>query len=230
MLLEQDILSGKIPDHDEMEPEVVYMQRDEFTEFEFTRFRDRLKDLRAQIERKKHLQPRWVKSKAKGLLEEDLKSGRISLHEEDMTAEDVFMQRTAFSDFPFEQFKTNLGNMRMAHLVQIDCASSDAAALAHDRGPNCHPKKTHNHRGEPRWEGGLAERLLKLDIADNKHLRLKPEVLRITKAAYQDYPLKVFRNHIDQEVRAQKFLTYHRAKKNKKLRALGLPPLDETEY
>jgi hypothetical protein len=94
----------------------------------------------------------------------------------------------------------------------------------------CHPKKTHNHRGEPRWEGGLAERLLKLDIADNKHLRLKPEVLRITKAAYQDYPLKVFRNHIDQEVRAQKFLTYHRAKKNKKLRALGLPPLDETEY
>jgi hypothetical protein len=73
MLLEQDILSGKIPDHDEMEPEVVYMQRDEFTEFEFTRFRDRLKDLRAQIERKKHLQPRWVKSKAKGLLEEDLK-------------------------------------------------------------------------------------------------------------------------------------------------------------
>jgi hypothetical protein len=230
MLLEQDIKSGKIPDHDEMAPEVVYMQRIEFADFEFRRFRDRLKDLREQIEKQKHNQPRWAKSKAKGLLEEDIKSGRVPLDDADMNAAAVYMQRPAFSDFKFEQFEKNLASLRNAHLVKIDCATSDAAALAHDRGPHCRPKQTHNRLGKLRWEGGEAERLLKLDIAANKHKTMKPELLWITKAPYQQYPLTVFRNHIDQEVRATKFLVYHRAKKNKKLRALGLPPLDEAEY
>jgi hypothetical protein len=230
MLLEQDIKSGKIPDHDSMAPEEVYMQRHEYSDFEFKRFRDRLKDMREQIEKKKHIQPLWNKSKAKGLLEEDMKSGRIPLDEGDMDANDIYMQRHEFSDFKFEQFATNLKSLRKAHLIKIDCANSDSAALAHDRRPNCHPKKTHNHRGELRWEGGEAERLLQLDITAGKHKMMKPELLHLTKAAYQKYPLTVFRNHIDQEVRARKYLVYHRAKKNQKLCALGLPPLDETGY
>ena len=230
MLLEQDIKSGAIPHDDEMAPEVVYLQRPEFAEFDFKRFRDRLADLRKQIEKNKNKPPRWIKSKAKGLLEEDLKSGRIPLDDADMTAEEVYMQRTEFAEFKFEQFETNLDSLRKVHLDKIDRANSDSAALAHDRGPNCRPKKTHNYRGEPRWDGGEAERLLKLDITANKHKRMKPELLRLTKIAYQQYDLKVFRDHIDQELKARKFLTYHRAKKNQKLEALGLPPLDDTAY
>jgi hypothetical protein len=59
---------------------------------------------------------------------------------------------------------------------------------------------------------------------------MKPELLQLTKTAYQKYDPKVFRDHIDQELKARKFLNYHHAKKNKKLIALGFPPLDETEY
>jgi hypothetical protein len=145
MLLEQDDLkSGVIPGDDEMAPEIVYLQRTEFGEFEFKRFRDRLADLRQQIEKKKNKQPRWIKSKAKGLLEEDLMSGRIPLDDTDMTAEEVYMQRTEFSEFKFDQFEKNLDSLRTAHLGKIDCANSDSAALAHDRRPNCRAKKTHN--------------------------------------------------------------------------------------
>jgi hypothetical protein len=65
---------------------------------------------------------------------------------------------------------------------------------------------------------------------DNKHQRMKPEMLHITREEYQHHPLTVFRLHIDQEVRARKYQKYHRAKKNKALLDLGLPPLDETDY
>ena len=229
MLLEQDVKSGAIPDDDEMAPEAVYEQRVEFAEFDFKRFRDRLADLRQEIEKKKNKQPRGIKSKAKGLLEEDLKSGRIPLDDADMTAEEVCTQRTEFAEFKFEQFEKNLDSLRKAHLDKIDLANSDSAALAHDRGPKCRPKKTHNFRGKPRWEGGEAERLLKLDITANKHKRMKPELLRLTKAAHQQCDLKVFRNHMDQEVEARKHLMCHCAKKNKNLIALGLPPLVDTE-
>ena len=136
MLLEQDIKSGAIPHYDEMAPEVVYLQRPEFAEFDFKRFRDRLADLRKQIEKNKNKPPRWIKSKAKGLLEEDLKSGRIPLDDADMTAEEVYMQRTEFAEFKFEQFETNLDSLRKVHLDKINRANSNSAALAHDRRPN----------------------------------------------------------------------------------------------
>jgi hypothetical protein len=196
MLLEQDLKSGVIPDDDEMAPEIVCLQRTEFGEFEFKRFRYQLADLPQQIEKKKNKQPRWIKSKAKGLLEEALMSGRIPPDDADMTAEEVCMQRTEFSEFKFDQFEKNLDSLRKAHLGKIDCANSDSASLAHDRRPDCRPKKTHNFRGEPRWEGGEAERLLKIDITANKHKMMKPELLQPTKTARQQHDPKVFpRSH-----------------------------------
>lgn len=173
--------------------------------------------------------PAWRNSKAKKLLEEDIKHGRIPL-DHNMDPHHVYLQRPEFAEFEYARFRARLRDLRTVIIDKVDCAASDSAALAHDRGPNCRPKKTHNFRGEPRWEGGEAERLLKLDITANKHKRMKPELLRLTKAAYQHYDLKVFQDHIDQEVEARKYLMYHRAKKNKNLIALGLPPLDDTEY
>jgi hypothetical protein len=227
-LLEEDIKSGRIPlDPDIMDPEDVYLQRPEFSEFEFKRFRDRLHDLQVAMKKKQGKPLAWRNSKAKKLLEEDLKRGRIPLGDHDMKAEVVYFQRPEFSEFEYERFRDRLGDLRAAMIDKVDCAASDSAALAHDRRANCHPKPTHNHRGELCWEGGEAERLLHLDMDDDKHKRMKPEMLHITRAQYRHYPLTVFRLHIDQEVRARKYLAYHRAKKNKQLLNLGLPALDE---
>ena len=72
---------------------------------------------------------------------------------------------------------------------------------------------------------GGAERLLRIDMDDGKHKRMKPEMLHITHVEFRHYPLTVFRCHIDQEERKCKYCAYHLAKKNKQLLDIGLPPL-----
>jgi hypothetical protein len=166
--------------------------------------------------------PVWRNSMAKKLLEEDLKSGRIPI---DHDPEDVYLQRTEFFDFEYEHFRARLRDLRDVMINHLDRAASDSAALAHDRQAACYPKPTHDHRGKLRWEGGEAERLLRIDMENGKHKRMKPELLHITRGEYQHYTLPVFRCHIDQEVRRQKFRNYHRSKKNKQLLEIGLPPL-----
>jgi hypothetical protein len=66
-----------------------------------------------------------------------------------------------------------------------------------------------------------------LDITAGKHKRITSELLQLTKRAHRKHPLKVFRDHVDQEVEARKYLVHHRAKKNKNLLALSceLPQL-----
>jgi len=51
-------------------------------------------------------------------------------------------------------------------------------ALAHDR--HIHPMPTHNHQGEPQWEGSKSEWLLKLDIDHNKQQAMEPKDLFAT--------------------------------------------------
>jgi hypothetical protein len=94
------------------------------------------------------------------------------------------------------------------------CASSDSAALAHDR--HIYPKKTHNHRGEPRWEGSEAERLLKLDIDKGKNKSLKPIDIHHSRNEYKMYSLTVFWKHIDQGEWHHKYLAHCRAHAKKK--------------
>jgi hypothetical protein len=81
----------------------------------------------------------------------------------------------------------------------------DSAALAHDR--RIHPKAANNHRGEPRWEGSDAERLLRQDMDEGKHKTMKPQLLyNMRNEYYENYPLKIFREHIYQEEKRRKFL------------------------
>jgi hypothetical protein len=81
-------------------------------------------------------------------------------------------------------------------------AAEEAALLAHHK--QHFPALTHNHRGDPRWQGSEAERLLKVDVSEKKNKEMHPQVLRGTRNEYQDYSLEVFRKHIHQEVRDQK--------------------------
>jgi hypothetical protein len=58
-----------------------------------------------------------------------------------------------------------------------------------------------------------AERLLKIDVNNGKHNEMLPEVLCLTNLAYEEFPLKIFRNHIHQEVRSGKEMPYWLSKK-----------------
>jgi len=154
----------------------------------------------------------WMNSKAKKLLLEDLLSRKIPLDTKGMGPRKVYNQRPEFAEFEYGRFRDRLRDLRRTALNKKEQATSESAALAHDR--RIHPKATHNYRGEPRWEGSAAERLLRLDMDAKKHERMKPSELHCSRNEYSDYPLKVFRKHIHQEECRRKYIAYLNNKNN----------------
>ena len=158
---------------------------------------------------------KWRNSKARYLLEQDLVSGAIPLESSEMKPCDVYMQRHEFSSFDYQHFRDRLRELRKNILAQKDRAISDCEAFIHDR--QMYPKPDENHRGDPRWEGSEAERLLRLDMDAGLHNIMKPKDLYQTRVEYNNnYPLFVFRKHIYQEEQRRKFLAHYYAKQQKK--------------
>jgi hypothetical protein len=153
----------------------------------------------------------WRSSKAKSLLTEDLVNETIPLSNDEMDAYDVYLSRVEFTEFPFNNFRNNLRALRKKIEEKRQLALEEDAALEHDR--NLFPKSEFNQRGQPRWEGSDAERLLKLDMDQGHHLLQKPRELWGSRIEYQVFSRKVFRKHIYQEERSRKFRLYISSKK-----------------
>jgi hypothetical protein len=153
-------------------------------------------------------EPDWRHSEAKKLLSQLIARGDIP-RDGSMKPKIVWnafcLPRHEFLFFKYPNFPSRLRSLLKTYNGKVDRAGTDVDALAHDR--ILFPKATHNHRGEPRWEGSEAERLLKLDVDDQKHKTVKPiELYKSRPEYYEHYPLEIFRNHIYQEVRLRKFV------------------------
>lgn len=83
-------------------------------------------------------------------------------------------------------------------------ADTDEAAFLNYRKNN----KIHsrNARGYPEWDGSAAQRQLKEDIESNLHNIIEPIDLWYLREVYDPFPLKVFRDHIYQEIKTAKYL------------------------
>ena len=153
-------------------------------------------------------EPQWRNSEAQSRLRQLIESGEIptdgSMKPKDIW-KDICLPLPEFAGFLSKKFSTRLRTMRKQHIDKGSRAEDDSAALAHDR---LHfPAPTHNHRGEPRWQGSEAERLLKLDVGEKKHLTMEPRELHATRPEYyENYMLEGFRQHIHQEVRFRKLI------------------------
>ena len=156
----------------------------------------------------------WAEGDAKRILKRELKKGAIPLNADDMAPRVVYMQHPEFADYPYEQFRDRLNDLRNKIKEKKARSTFDTHALERDR--ESHPKPAKNHRGEPRWEGSQAERLLKRDIDNRQHETLTPKALHNTQKEYKDYPLLVFRKHIYQEVKRRKFIAQRKAMAEKK--------------
>ena len=116
-----------------------------------------------------------------------------------MDAADVYKMRPEYKKFPFEWFKPNLKNLRKKIESERTRAETDAAAYRHDRQllltlrANCPPVIE--------WHKSQAKYLLRQDIEDGKNKVMAPSELYSTRAEYQEFTLKVFRNHIYQEIK-----------------------------
>ena len=65
--------------------------------------------------------------------------------------------------------------------------------------------KTPPKKQYPQWKGSEAQRLLKIDMDEGKHLQKKPRLFQKDRPEYQEFPGQVFRNHIYQELRSRKY-------------------------
>ena len=218
-LLLEHLQNGDIPlDEDAMGPEDVCNFRPEFKEIECKRFKTNLKATRKRLLKQNDEDAKvlWKDSKLRGILYQLLMSGTIPLDEDAMGPKDVCNFRPEeFKEIECERFKTNLKAMRKRIIEKKNYSATDTAGLAHDR--MIYPKNPFNHRGEPRWEGSEAERLLKKDVEDGQHEEVTPQEFYLSRIQYQEYNRNVFLKHVHQEVRTRK----HHAQRNARRAARG---------
>ena len=153
-------------------------------------------------------EPDWRKSEAKKILLQLIERGDIP-SDGSMAPKVVWnafcLPRHEFVEFTYMRFPSRLQSLWKSHNDRVLHTTGDSAALVHDR--LLFPAATHNHRGEPRWEGSEAQRLLKLDVDEQNHETMTPiQLYRSRPEYYENYPLLVFQKHIYQEVRLRKFV------------------------
>jgi len=160
--------------------------------------------------RKKKKKDTWGNSDGKRLLKQDIRSGNIP---EDMHWKTAFQRRPEFNVFPSpkktpeELFSSRLRSARKLIKEKNDRSSRELALLQQDRAVL--PPPATNHRGEPRWEGSVAQMLLKQDVGNNSHQQLSRKQFYLSRPEYQVYPMRIISGHVDQEVRLIKFLNQY---------------------
>lgn len=140
--------------------------------------------------------PPWKASQAKSLLRGDILSGVVL---SDMAAKDVFNSRPEYQAYAYRNFATNLKNLRGAIASDHARMVEDAACYEHDLAI------VHNQgfRSEPDylpWHRSPAATLLAHDVAEGKNKTMPPRDLRATRPEYEPFPLKQFRQFVQQEV------------------------------
>jgi hypothetical protein len=139
--------------------------------------------------------PKWQDSDAKQQLVRDILDGKT----DGKMPKQVYEMHAEYKNYKYKNFSPNFNRLKKALKNIQDRADEDEAAFLHDETLNLRA----NNKPYPRWGGTVAERLLKIDIDAGKHNTMKPRELQATRPEYSPYPLKVFRDHVQQERRAR---------------------------
>jgi len=181
---------------------------------------------KAEEENKKKKKPwkPWATSKAKQQLKKWFKDGTLLLDYSETIGPrklwDIHCEKHQFfggAGMKYDSTFTNrLRSVKNDHDKKDTRADQDLQSFNNFMAN--HPTPAVNSRGEPRWQGSEAERQLKEDIKNQYHVGKKPKDLweDAERQSYKNYPLKVFRDHIYQEVRLRKWLAFTKAKLREK--------------
>jgi len=154
--------------------------------------------------------PDWRKSAAKKALKKGLHDG---VYPTSMTPEAVYQSEEQFRKWPFKKFEGYLATLRAAIARHGNRALDDNADFYDDLLRN--PPIATTARGYPIWKDSAAERFLVEDVNSGRHLTMKPKELRQTREEYMEFPLDVFRDHIEQETRSRLGRSYWQARTKK---------------
>jgi hypothetical protein len=160
----------------------------------------------------------WRNSKARLILISDLETHVLPLHDKETPAEvawnQVYKLLPAFADVPFAKFEAHLKAHRQQVSKRHENSLAEEMALAHDR--QLHPRKTHNHRGEPVFDLSPAKYFLREDVKNKLHTTMSSLKLQESRPEYVDFKRRKFKDRVYQEVRRQKFYHYLELQRAKK--------------
>ncbi|CAB9506772.1 hypothetical protein SEMRO_278_G106580.1 [Seminavis robusta] len=263
ILLLKEMNEGRIPlDSNEMGPAEVYYKYHSTVEFQVegmeynSTFTSRLRRLREQIRRdqgkpekatktktarkKKDVSLTWNENHpARILLYKEIAEGRIPLDEKEMGPAEVWCTYHDTLEFQMDgvefndNFATRLSSLRAIVKRDQGRAANDRKAL--EKAMKNHPVQELNHRGEPQWNGSLAQALLQQDMAEGKHETMRPSELWEARPEYKEAFSRKddFRWKIRQEIRTKKYLytleyrAEEKLRKNLKKEGIVLPDQDE---
>ena len=166
----------------------------------------------AEKELKADGQKGWQYSDAKAALKAAIMEGEVPL--EASADEDENDLRVYFEGIPhvlnyggFDKFRKRLNDLR--DQIRNDRTRAEEDEEAFFIFCKNHPKATVAAKGTyPEWEGSEAQKLLLIDLDNGLHKEKTKEALWKSKAVYQQFPLKVFREHIYQVFRTNKYLNH----------------------
>ena len=146
--------------------------------------------------------PTWKDSAEKEALRKALASGEISCDPRQNTPKEVFRPEFDFDGKP-ASFGPRLRSLQSTVGKAKARASTDFEMFLADKGET--PKIGSN--GKPRWDGSAAEQFLRVAVAEGVAGKgVKPAELFASKAVYQRFDGTVFRDHLYQERKTQKYV------------------------
>lgn len=170
---------------------------------------------RRNQEKKEKEEPKikWESSNAKKLLRKDILEGRVPLQARDeggrstMKLETIYKMRPEYAEYRYSKFSSRLSSLRKTITDWKNRASLDQEAF--DNFKQNHPTTNPFSRrgGYIQWQGSDAQKLLKEDIEDGRHLSMSKVDLHSSRVEYyENFPLDVFRDKLNQEIRTAKCL------------------------
>ena len=171
--------------------------------------------------KKKKKKFNWVKSAAREIMLEDLEPNGWLYGQDDLDTKVVFdtykNQQEEFKDISYSSFKKYFEEATEKAAKRRARSAQEEEWMQHDR--TIHPRKTHNHRGEPVFDmDETAKSRLRRDVEKGYHKRLTPTELWHMRSVYRKYNLEIFRHRVYQEIRRDKFLNWLEWKRTEKRR------------
>ena len=158
----------------------------------------------------------WRNSQSRKIIISDLEAGVVPM---ELSAEEAWAIYATDEMFirefvVFSQFEQRFYDHKRQVIGRQKATSHEEAALQHDLA--LHPPSKVDSFGRPFWHMSDAKKLLAQDMKDKMHERFTPGVLRNLREEYRQFDLTVFRQHIYQEIRRQKFAFYCEQKRIEK--------------
>jgi hypothetical protein len=155
---------------------------------------------------------KWKDSKARRTLYKELTDGNIPRDAKDSNGrfmvpllKDIYSMHEEYKLYDPKKFSSRLSTLRTQY---HECMMRDAMDVeAFDNYRQNHQPSLFSHHGYPEWQGSEAQRLLKIDLEAKKQDTMSKMDLWDSRPEFHaHFPLKVFRDKINQEIRTAKYL------------------------